>query len=269
MSGYPLIGYFFSQTAASETPAQGKSPESSSETVISRFARPDHAFSASSETDRKILTDLTEKFKKRLEEYHSANVLGVILLSATVGLYISSYIFIPVFLSLFAGMGAGYELKSIGERERLYKQARADLIDVYQWAMGKDTGDHCNKMNCDEVRDLIFILGNYVPSATIITWKNAEPRGGTSLGAMEAIAAAVSAVKSMFTSTAEPDEQQKKLQDFLVYLAQDSHIKTLAYQVYGQDADGIGKLAWQAIQPELQRRKDSAVNYARSAFTAS
>ncbi|WP_133140593.1 hypothetical protein [Legionella genomosp. 1] len=262
MSGYPLIGYFFSQAAP---PSQGQPAATSSEMILSRFTKPDHAFSASSEADRKILTELTDKFKKRLEEYHSANVLGVILLSATVGLYISSYLFIPVFLSLFAGMGAGYELKSIGERERLYKQARADLLDAYQWAMGEDTGDHCNKMNCDEVRELIFTLGNYVPSATIITWKNAEPRG-TGLGA---IAAAVSAVTSVFTTTAEPDEQQKKLQDFLVYLAQNRHVDTLAYQIYGVDAKGIGKLAWEAIQPELQRRKDSAVNYAQSVFTPS
>ncbi|KTD52039.1 hypothetical protein Lqui_0883 [Legionella quinlivanii] len=265
MSGYSYISSFFSQPAPQATSDKGKPAASNSEMLPGRFIKPEHAFSASSEADRKILTELTDKFKKRLEEYHSANVLGVTLLSATVGLYIFSYLFIPVFLSLFAGIGATYEFKSIGEREILYKQARADLIEAYEWAMGKDTGDHCNKMNCDEVRNLIFTLGNYVPSATIITWKNAEPRG-TGLGA---IAAAVSAVTSIFTTTAESDEQQKKLQNFLVYLAQDCHVNTLPYQFYGVNPKGVVKHAWEAIQPELQRRKDSAVSYATSVFTPS
>ncbi|KTC68820.1 hypothetical protein Lbir_2353 [Legionella birminghamensis] len=242
MSGYTLFGYVFGQGQQQAGTAVQTENNFSNALSLPRFTRPTSPFSASDEGHRKMLTAYTDKFNKALKEYHSLNVFTLVLLSVSAGSYLLSFALSTVLLSVISGFGAGYELKSIGDKQLKYKEALNDLIAVYSWAMGKETGDHSVKLNCPEVRALIMTLGHYVPASTIITWKD-EQQEQTSL---------FTAIKSMFTGDTEPSKERQSLQSFLLYLEHGSHVKTSNYSVYGQGGKGLVRYLWEQIQPELQ-----------------
>lgn len=90
------------------------------------------------------------------------------------GSYIASYVFPLVWFSLLSGIYTGY---NIGARDKLnqhYKAVFDDLIKVYIWCMGKDTGLHWNKFLIPELQELILTLGPWVSKDTICTWEGSD-----------------------------------------------------------------------------------------------
>lgn len=90
------------------------------------------------------------------------------------GCYIGSYVFPLVLVSI---AGACYASWNAARREQVsvqYREALSQLITVYQWSMGKDTGHHWDKLAVKTLQDLILTLGPWVSSSTIHTWTNAD-----------------------------------------------------------------------------------------------
>ena len=60
-----------------------------------------------------------------------------------------------------------------------YCEALDDLKKIFQWSMGKETGNISEKLGIKELQTLILVLGPWVDSKTICTWEpdDLKPKG--------------------------------------------------------------------------------------------
>ncbi len=97
--------------------------------------------------------------------------LGVIVGSTC---YLGAYIFPLVTLSIAGFSFAAHAQAKRSEAYEKYRQSLDDLIAIYNWSMGKNTGDHWYKLAIKPIQDLILTLGPCVPPDVIHTWTSED-----------------------------------------------------------------------------------------------
>lgn len=107
----------------------------------------------------------------RLQALDRNIVMGVAISS---GCYIGSYVFPLVLVSIAGACLATWNAAMREQVSSAYRKVLRDLIEVYQWSMGKDTGNHREKLAVKTLQDLIRVLGPWVSSDSIHTWTNAD-----------------------------------------------------------------------------------------------
>ncbi len=168
-----------------------------------------------------------------------------IFLGAAIGsaCYFGSYILPLVTISIVGfSLAAHAHAKRPPVYER-YRKALEDLISVYNWSMGKDTGDHWYKLGKKTVQDLILTLGPCVAPEVIHTWRAEDLRPNTLNP------------RNFFSTRRDdiPEEFEKQLAKFAAGI----QVSELTYRIYGQH--GLDDL-WQTLKATVANQvSDTAV----------
>lgn len=95
-----------------------------------------------------------------------------ILISLAIGsaCYVGTYILPLVSLTIVGFCMATHYYAKRTEAYKQYRNALTELIKVYQWSMGKETGEHWHKLAVPNLQQLIITLGPWVSKETIYTW---------------------------------------------------------------------------------------------------
>lgn len=192
---------------------------------------PKETFNYRNSSHLELIAKQISRFNESAEALRSLDYnifLGVAIGSSS---YFGSYIFPLVTLSII-----GFSLATYAYAKRLpmyekYKQVLEDLIAVYNWSMGKNTGDHWHKLAIKPLQDLILTLGPCVAPDIIHTWTTDDLRPN-SLDP-----------RNFFSSRRSDisEEFERQLEKFAI----GAQVSELAYRIYGQH--GLGDL-WQALK---------------------
>lgn len=183
-----------------------------------RLTLPPTSFNYDSDAHRGLIGQQVDRFNKALADLQTVDdhiLMGAGIVTAswltcgflpltTVGMVVSSYV--------------GYCGATRSEYDRRYRDAQQDLIALYQWAMGKDSGNIWYKLGVKDVQNLIVTLGPWVNKETIHTWRSDDlkPSGFSAL-----------------TSTRRSDVPAD-IENVMTQLAAGVHMNTVKFRLYGE-----------------------------------
>ncbi|MDI9818995.1 MULTISPECIES: hypothetical protein [unclassified Legionella] len=142
--------------------------------LVPRVELADAPFNYQNSAHLEIIGKRLARFKQAQMALYAADIKIVSgILMGTV-FWLSSYIVPSVTMAIAGFSYAFYHMGRHAEVARNYREALDDLIQVYNWSMGKDTGNHWYKLGVGNIQSLILTLGPWVAKETIYTWKDAD-----------------------------------------------------------------------------------------------
>ncbi|MGQ3889632.1 hypothetical protein ACQUW5_11430 [Legionella sp. CNM-1927-20] len=207
----------------------------------SQLSLPREAFNYKNSAHLEIIEKQISRFKESADALKALDYnifLGVIVGSSC---YFGSYLFPVVTISI-----ASFSLAAHAHAKRpiayeKYRQALDDLINTYNWSMGKNTGNHWHKLAIKTLQDLILTLGPCVAPEVIHTW-TADDLKPNSLNP-----------KNFFSGRRNDitEEFEKQLARF----AAGTQVSELTYRIYGQH--GLNDL-WQTLKTTVASQVNNA-----------
>lgn len=182
---------------------------------------PSTNFNYQSPAHLEIINKKIERFKQTQDALIVADNNMVIGLLVGSTCWVSSYIFPTVSLSIAGFCFATLNATQRKEHFKLYKEALNDLIAIYQWSMGRETGNHWYKIALNDIQNLITTLGPWVSKKTLCTWDADALKPGKVAG---------------LTSNRRneiPEEFEEKLHR----LMSETQISNWRYQLYGENCN--------------------------------
>lgn len=137
-------------------------------------ALPSVAFNHKDPLHLELIQEKINSFSQALARLQALDRNIVMGAAIGTGCYIGSYVFPLVLVSIAGACLATWNTAMREQVLSAYRKALHDLIEVYQWSMGKDTGNHWEKLAVKVLQDLILVLGPWVSSDSIHTWTNAD-----------------------------------------------------------------------------------------------
>lgn len=195
-------------------------PKPTSSLPSERFQIPEADFDYKNRKDLKCISDHVLQFNSALTAMRA--LLRTMLIGITLAIVCWTATFFTSTLTVTGAMiGAAIFTHSLGQYSRYYKaftEALADLKQVHQWSMGKETNNLYEKLAIDSLQRLILTLGPWVKGSSIATWVDDDLK--------------VKGFISIFGS--KRTDLSPGFVDQLNYLASGAQEKTLEYQLLGE-----------------------------------
>lgn len=199
---------------------------------------PDVTFDYKNSEHLDLVKEKMSQFSKLLHELQAIDYKIFMGAAISTGCYIGAYLF-P--LTLFSIGGACMASWNAAKREVVsaqYRDALNDLIEVYKWSMGKDSGYHWEKLAVNTLQDLILTLGPWVSNKTIHTWANTDLK------------------PTMLSFSRRRSDIPEELERQLTQFAANMQAAQWAYRLYGEH--GVEKI-FDAMQTNIKAQVNDLV----------
>jgi hypothetical protein len=212
--------------------------------VNGRVQLPDEPFNYHLGAHLELITLQVTRFNTALNNLQAIDrgifIGGALCFSA----YIGQYLFPLAWLSCAGSAICAYNFALRAQSYTQYREAQEDLINIYAWAMGKDTGNHWYKLPLEQIQVLIRTLGPWVSSETIHTWKDEDLKPGLVAG---------------ITSSRRQDVPEE-FETLLTRLAVGTQATNWSFRLYGENGMGMEDL-WKLFRATLtSKAADAAAN---------
>ncbi|KTD61239.1 hypothetical protein [Legionella spiritensis] len=143
-----------------------------------RVTLPEGGFDYQSASHLEFLQNQIKRFSDAQKALQNVDYHIIVSGAVSAAGYVGCWVLPLVTVTLAAGCWATYNATVRKQYDKEYREALEDLTVVYQWAMGKDTGNLWYKLGVKEVLELITTLGPWVKAETIHTWNEDDLKPG-------------------------------------------------------------------------------------------